>query len=153
VDGVSYLGASPPDAKLRRKATTKPVSKRQTGHSEPPSRDGLVATLSLLPANRVRLHTFRDLPRGCPLDAVPQSPPVAVAVAWPPTDLHAYLVPFELAPIDLAAVAPSRLTRWTGAISFLVGTPPRTPRPAPTGRVDPVLRTRRADRPNLTVAT
>lgn len=134
LDGGTYLGVPPPGL------TPRPKSRRRgTPVAAPQSVDGLVATLKLLPANRVAMANFRDLPRDeCPapepVPAMPEAPPLVsmvVADAAPPP-----------------SSASLTLSRFAGAISFVVAAIPRLPAPIPLNRADPVMRTRRPARPS-----
>jgi hypothetical protein len=69
VDGTSYRGEPPAKPVKSGKAASSAV---KVGD------DGLAATLKLLPANRVSLASYRNLPRDCPPPALP-APPAQVA--------------------------------------------------------------------------
>jgi hypothetical protein len=146
VDGGRYFGEPAPGAKI--KPPSRRAAKRTVAEVTP--QDGLAATLTLLPPNRVAMANFRDLPRGdcppaAPVPAVPAEPPqVAMVLA----DVR----------VDAGPVVASRSTtagatrllsfdRVAGAISVVVAALPRLPLPPPRLRIDPVLRTHRPDRP------
>ena len=140
VDGGRYVGEPAPAAKLR------PVAKRAvTLAARAAAADGgLAATLKLLPANRVAMASFRDLPRNCPVpDAMPPQPLEPPQLSMVMADAAEPAVAAGIAQSQTAVT----LRRVAGAISFVVAALPRLPAPPPVGRADPVLRTRRPDRP------